>query len=208
MGETDSRGIDGGFQLDERERKFAERVKDMLLKHIEHRLPLKVWTAEVPAEVGWMWALGRDYFKPWKAGSWIDSVYYHNDGRVFIYWGASDVSDAISEEHPRVYDRLVKEGGDPEKNVEELFRVVEDLQFRENWKKYERVIPKVVRFFRKCERVAREVSREHEAQVEFWINDQRWGIRAIVDTEDMDEDEKLKAIMKASAALKDFDKRL
>jgi len=91
--------------------------------------------------------------------------------------------------------------------MEELFRVVEHLQFRENWKKYERMIPKVVRGFRRIEKLTKEVSKKHDALIEFWINDRRWGVRAIVDAEGMNEKEKLQEIMKAAKALKDFNHR-
>jgi len=85
--------------------------------------------------------------------------------------------------------------------------VIEDLQDRKNWKRYWCTIPKVVRFITESERVAERISKDHNVTVEFWLNSNRCGIQAVVDTEGMDEDQKLQAIMKAATALKDFDVR-
>lgn len=117
------------------------------------------------------------------------------------------MTNLIEDLHPRIYERLHRRTDDPKKNVEEFFKVIEDLQDRKNWKRYRRMIPKVVRFFRESERVAEEVSKDHNVKVEFWLNPNRCGIQVVVDTEGMDEDRKLQAIMKAAMALKDFDER-
>jgi len=203
MGEAGSGKVAGGFDLDERERRFAEMVRDVLLEHIEHRLPLKVWTAEDPAKEGWTWALARDYFEDWHPGSWVHSVFVHTDGKIDVEWGHCDVDDLISEEHPRFCYNLCKKSG-----VEALRKIVEDLQDRNNWGRYERKIPKVVRYFRDCLRIAEEVSAKHGVDVEFWMNTDRCGVHAIVDTVGMDEDQKLAAIIKAATALRDFNDRL
>jgi len=109
------------------------------------------------------------------------------------------MTDLILDAHPRVYDDIRKKKGDgAQASVEALSKIVEDTQYRGNWKKYERRIPKVLQLLKECDNLSREVSKRHNVQVEFWLNSDRCGIRAVVDTESMDEDEKLEALMKAA----------
>jgi len=205
MGEADKQKL--GTQLDENERKFAEKVKEELEEHIEHRLHLKVYTDDT-AKDGWIWGIARKWLAPWQPGSWIHSVFAYPDGKIHITHGWIEVTDLIEELHPKICDRLYKKTDYPEKAVEELFRVREELQNRENWKKYRHVFPKVIRFFKKSQKIAEEVSKDHNLKVEFWLNDRTTGIQAILDTAGMNEDQKLEAIMNAARALKDFDERL
>lgn len=119
------------------------------------------------------------------------------------------MTDLILDAHPRVYDNIRKKKGNSiEASVEALSKIAEDIQHRDNWKKYERIIPKVLQLFKKCDDLSRYVSKRHSVHVEFWLNSRGCGIRAVVDTESMDEDKKLEAIMKAATALKDFNDRL
>jgi len=87
-------------------------------------------------------------------------------------------------------------------------RSIDELQDRNNWKRYQRIIPKVIRFFRESEKVADEITKEHNVKVEFWLNPDRCGVQAVLDTKGMNEDQKLEAIMRAATALKDFNDRL
>ena len=201
-------------RLYEKEKELAQRARNMLEEHLEYRRNLRVYTPKDDPREDWIWGLGPDYTRPYrgprpyKMDAWIETVFADPDEKIHLYWGWADVSDTILEEHPKVYRRLVKEGDDPEKKFEELFKVLKELQFKENWKKYEDMFPKVVRTFRKCEKLAKDVSQRHNTCVEFWINERHWGIQATVNAKGMDEDEKLKAIMNASTALKDFNERL
>lgn len=91
--------------------------------------------------------------------------------------------------------------------MQEFFKVIEDLHDRKNWKRYQRMIPKVVRFITESDRVAELISKDHNVTVEFWLNPNRRGIETVVDTEDMDEDQMPQAVIKAATALKDFEER-
>ena len=202
-------------QLYEKERWFAEKVRGMLEEHLEHRRKLRVYTPDQIRGKTWIWGIGPDLSRPcggpipYKRDEWIETVRAEPDGKIYLYWGSYDMTDLILDAHPRVYDNIRKKKGDNiEASVEALRKIAEDVQYRGNWKKYERRIPKVLELFRKCDNLSEEAGRRHNVRVEFWLNSRRCGIRAVVDTESMDEDEKLEAIMKAATALKDFNDRL
>ena len=132
MGEADKQKL--GTQLDENERKFAEKVRQVLEEHIKHRLLFKVYTEDITKD-GWIWGIAREWLRPWEFGSWIYSVFAYPDGKIRVTHGWIEVTDLIEELHPRTYQRLYNKTDDPEKAVEELFKVREELQNRENWKK-------------------------------------------------------------------------
>lgn len=207
MGENNARDLERR-KLYEEQKAFAEKVGKMLEEHLEYRRSFRVYTPDrLPGE-RWIWGLGPDLTKPYKTNTWIDTVWAYPDEKIYMHYGSCDVDLLISEQHPRVYDKLIKETGDPKEKLKNLHSVMENLQFRENWSKYRKRLPKVIGYFRECERIAEDASKRHNAHVEFWVDSRHCGIRAVVDTAGMDEDERLKAIMKAAEALKDFDDRL
>mgnify|MGYP007084717744 CR=1 FL=1 len=91
--------------------------------------------------------------------------------------------------------------------MQEFFKVIEDLHGRKNRKTYQRMTPKVVWFITESDRVAQLISKDHDVKVEFWLNPNRCGIQAVLDTKSMDEGQRRQAIMKATTALKDFNER-
>jgi len=207
MGEVDVRELERR-KLYEREKTLVHKVKEVLEEHLEGRMRFIVYSPYNLRGEDWIWGLGPDFEGPRRGFPWIETVFAYSDGKIYIDLGSCDLDFLISEQHPKIFERLVKEGGEPKETVGELTKVIGELQHRENWKKYRRMIPKVIKYFVKCESIAEAVGRKHGACVEFVISGDRCGVHAVVDTENMSEDEKVGAIMKAATALRDFNDRL